>query len=51
MSNPNRALASKAFLLKEMVVTPEQAAELRRMAVDNMKAAAEMAAAFAGPSP
>ena len=43
--------AAEPMLLKEMVVTPEQAAELRRMAVDNMKAAAEMAAAFAGPAP
>jgi hypothetical protein len=39
---------AEPMLLKEMVVTPQQAAELRRLALDNMAAAAEMAASFGG---
>lgn len=37
---------AEPMLLKEAVITPEQSAELRRLAVDNMAAAAEMAAGF-----
>ena len=39
-------LAVEPQLLQEMAVTHEQAAELRRLAMDNMAAAAEMAAGF-----
>jgi len=43
--------AAEQMLLKELVITPEKAAELRRLALDNMQAAAEMAAGLAGPAP
>lgn len=38
---------AEQMLIKEMAITPEQAAELRRLAHDNITAAAEMAAGFA----
>jgi hypothetical protein len=40
--------AAEPMLLKEQVITPEQSSELRRLALDNMTAAAEMAASFGG---
>ena len=43
--------SAEPMLLKELVITPEQAAELRRLALDNMAAAAEMAAGFRGQGP
>lgn len=41
-------LAVEPQLLQEMVVTSAQAAELRRLAMENMAAAAEMATGFVG---
>ena len=41
-------LAVEPQLLQEMVVTAAQAAELRRLAMENMAAAAEMATGFRG---
>ena len=41
-------LAVEPNLLQESVVTSQQAAELRRLAMDNMAAAAEMATGFRG---
>jgi len=41
-------LAVEPQLLQELVITPEQAAELRRLTMDNTAAAAEMAAGFRG---
>jgi hypothetical protein len=38
--------AAEPMLIKEMAITPEQAAEVRRLAKDNMTAAAEMATSF-----
>ena len=38
--------SAEPMLLKEAVITPAQAAELRRMALDNMTAAAEMATSY-----
>lgn len=38
--------AAEPMLIKEMAITPEQAAELRRLAHDNITAAAEMASGF-----
>jgi hypothetical protein len=38
--------SQEPMLLKEAVITPEQAAEVRRMAIDNMTAAAEMATSY-----
>ncbi len=40
--------SAESILLKELVITPEQVAELRRLVLDNMAAAAEMAAGFQG---
>jgi hypothetical protein len=37
---------AEPMLLQEMAITPEQAAELRRLAHDNITAAAEMASGF-----
>lgn len=39
---------AEPMLLKEQAITPQQSAELRRLALDNMAAAAEMAASFGG---
>jgi len=41
-------LAVEPQLIQEMVVTAAQAAELRRLAMENMAAAAEMATGFVG---
>lgn len=38
--------SAEPMLLQEMAITPEQAAELRRLAHDNITAAAEMASGF-----
>jgi hypothetical protein len=38
--------AAEPMLLQGMAITPEQAAELRRLAHDNITAAAEMASGF-----
>ncbi len=40
--------SAEPVLLKELAITPEQAAELRRLVLDNMAAAAEMATSFQG---
>jgi len=42
---------SEPMLLKEAVITQEQAAEIRRMAQDNMTAAAEMATRYGAVAP
>lgn len=44
-------LAIEPQLLQEMVITSAQAAELRRLAMENMAAAADMATGFVGQRP
>lgn len=42
-------IAVEPQLLQELVITPAQAAELRRLAMENMSAAADMATDLRGP--
>ena len=44
-------IAAEPQLVQELVVTAAQAAELRRLAMENMAAAAEMATEFVGQRP